>query len=131
MADNAATGPPASDAAEQALAYLAEMSPDVRGGSIVGAGGAVLAASGDTGRWGGAVTALLEAADSAGGETVEQVHVATEQGEVFALRMGELTAVAVTERFVLSSLMAFDMRAVLRDLGASASASVTARLEAR
>lgn len=131
MADTAATGPPASEAAEQALAYLAEMSPDVRGGAIVGAGGAVLAASGEPGRWGEAVTALLEAADSADGEPVEQVHVATEEGEVFALRLGGLTAVAVTERFVLASLMAFDMRSVLRDLGAAASSGGTARLEAR
>ena len=53
-----------------------------------------------------------------GDEPVEQVHVATEQGEVFALRDAGLAAVAVTERFALASLMFFDMRSVLRDLAA-------------
>ncbi len=52
----------------------------------------------------------------AGEEPVEQVHVATEQGEVFALRHAGLAAVAVTERFALASLMFFDMRSTLRDL---------------
>lgn len=122
MADVASTRAPSSDAAEQALAYLAEMSPDVRGGAIIGAAGEVLAASGDSGRWGEAAAGLMQAADAAGGEPVEQVHVATELGEVFALRFGELTAVTVTERLVLASLMAFDMRAVLRDLAAPAGA---------
>jgi predicted regulator of Ras-like GTPase activity (Roadblock/LC7/MglB family) len=109
-------GVPSPAAAEQALAYLAEMSPDVRGGAILGPGGEPLAASGEGEAWADAAAALLRAADTAGAETAEQVHVATEQGEVFALRFGGLVAVTVTERFVLASLMAFDMRAVLRDL---------------
>jgi hypothetical protein len=120
MADVASTRLPSSDAAEQGLAYLAEMSPDVRGGAIVGAGGEVLAASGDHGRWAETAAGLLAAADAAGGEPVEQVHVATENGEVFALRQADLTAIVVTERFVLASLMAFDMRSVLRDLSPTA-----------
>ena len=69
-------------------------------------------------RWREDVAALLAVADRAGGEPVEQVHIATEQGEVFALRHGGLAAVAVTERFALASLMFFDMRSVLRDLAA-------------
>jgi predicted regulator of Ras-like GTPase activity (Roadblock/LC7/MglB family) len=107
---------PAGDAAESALAYLAEMSPDLRGGAILGPDGAVLAASDQPNRWREDVAALLEIADRAGGEPVEQVHIATEQGEVFALRHAGLAAVAVTERFALASLMFFDMRSVLRDL---------------
>ena len=67
--------------------------------------------------------ALLEVADRAGGEPVEQVHVGTEQGEVFALRHAGLAAVAVTERFALASLIFFDMRAMLRDLAAAARAA--------
>ena len=47
---------------------------------------------------------------------VEQIHIATEQGEVFAVRAGGFVAVAVAERFALASLMLFDMRAVLREL---------------
>jgi len=118
MADRATSGAPSAEAAEQALGYLAELSPDVRGVAILSSDGSVLAASGDRGDWGDAAADLLAAADAAESEPVEQVHVATGRGEVFALRLGELAAVCVTERFVLASLMAFDMRAVLHDLAA-------------
>jgi len=118
MADAAATDAVSGDAAEHALAFLTEMSPDLRGGAILDSGGAVLAASGDADRWREDVAALLDVADRAGSEPVEQVHIATEQGEVFALRHVGLAAVAVTERFALASLMFFDMRSVLRDLAA-------------
>jgi hypothetical protein len=103
-------------AAVSALAYLTEMSPDLRGGAILDSGGAVLAASDSPGRWGEDATTLLAIADGAGDEPVEQVHIATEQGEVFAVRHAGLAAVAVTDRFALASLLFFDMRAVLRDL---------------
>lgn len=116
MPDGAATEVVSGDAAEQALAYLTEMSPDLRGAAILDSGGAVLAAAGRPDRWREDAAALLEVADRAGGEPVEQVHVATEQGEVFVVRNAGLAAVAVTERFALASLMFFDMRSVLRDL---------------
>jgi predicted regulator of Ras-like GTPase activity (Roadblock/LC7/MglB family) len=118
MADAATTEVAGGAAAEAGLAFLGEMSPDLRGAAILDSGGAVLAAAGDPERWGEDVAALLEVADGAGGETAEQVHIATEQGEVFALRHAGLTAVAVTERFALASLMFFDMRSTLRDLAA-------------
>jgi predicted regulator of Ras-like GTPase activity (Roadblock/LC7/MglB family) len=105
-------------AAAGALAYLTEMSPDLRGAAILAGDGTVLAAAGPADRWREDVAALFEAADRAGGEPVEQVHLGTEQGEVFALRHAGLAAVAVTERFALASLTFFDMRAVLRDLAA-------------
>jgi predicted regulator of Ras-like GTPase activity (Roadblock/LC7/MglB family) len=98
------------------LGFLAEMSPDLRGAAIVAADGSVLAASGESERWEEDVANLFAVADAAGDEPVEQVHVATEQGEVFALRHGSLTAVAVAERFALASLLFFDMRSTLRDL---------------
>jgi hypothetical protein len=107
--------------AAQGLDRLMELSPEMRGGAIL-AGEQVLAASPEGGEWAGAATLLLDAAGS-DGKAAEQVHVATSAGEVFALRDGELAAVAVTERFVLASLMAFDMRATLRDLAAEGSAS--------
>ncbi len=116
MPDVAATEVAAGDAAEAALAFLTEMSTDLRGAAILDSGGAVLAASGDPSRWREDVAALLEVADRAGGETVEQVHVATEQGEVFALRHAGFLAVVVTDRFALASLLFFDMRSTLRDL---------------
>ena len=78
----------------------------------------MLAASGHADRWREDVATLFEVADRAGGEPVEQLHVGTEQGEVFALRHEGLAAVAVTDRFALSSLLFFDMRSILRDLAA-------------
>jgi hypothetical protein len=118
MPDVEASEAISGDAAEGALAYLTEMSPDLRGAAILGPAGAVLASSDDPDRWREDVAALFEVADRAGGEPVEQVHVGTQQGEVFALRHAGLAAVAVTERFALASLTFFDLRALLRDLAA-------------
>jgi predicted regulator of Ras-like GTPase activity (Roadblock/LC7/MglB family) len=116
MPDAQANGAVSGEAAEAALAYLREMSPDLRGAAILASDGAVLAATGPPERWRDDAVTLLEAADRADGEAVEQVHVGTEQGEVFALRHSGLAAIAVTERFALASLTLFDMRALLRDL---------------
>jgi predicted regulator of Ras-like GTPase activity (Roadblock/LC7/MglB family) len=116
MSDADSSGVVLPDAAEQALAYLAEMSPDLRGGVIMNSEGAVLAATGDRERWREDGTNLLSVANRAGSAPVEQIHIATEQGEVFAVRVGGLLAVTVTERFALASLMLFDMRAILREL---------------
>jgi predicted regulator of Ras-like GTPase activity (Roadblock/LC7/MglB family) len=118
MPDDQTSTAISGDAAEGALAYLAEMSPDLRGGAILDAEGSVLAASDQPSRWCEDAAALLDVADRAGEEPVEQVHIATEQGEVFALRHAGLTAIAVTDRFALASLLFFDMRSVLRDLAA-------------
>ncbi|HKB50234.1 MAG TPA: hypothetical protein VKC63_02250 [Solirubrobacterales bacterium] len=118
MPDAQASGTVSGDAAACALAYLTEMSPDLRAAAIVGPGGAVLAASAQPDRWGEDVATLFDVADRAGDGAVEQVHIGTEQGEVFALRHAGLTAVAVTERFALASLTFFDMRSLLRDLAA-------------
>jgi hypothetical protein len=116
MPDGETSEAVSADAAAGALAYLTEMSPDLRGGAILESAGSVLAASDRPERWREDVATLLEVADGAGGEPVEQAHIATEQGEVFAVRHAGLTAVAVTDRFALASLLFFDMRAVLRDL---------------
>jgi hypothetical protein len=116
MPDAPATEVVSGDPAEQALAYLVEMSPDLRGAALLDSGGGVLAASGDLNRWREDAARLLEIADRAGTEPVCQIHIATEQGEVFAVRDSGMAAVAVTERFALASLMLFDMRSVLRDL---------------
>lgn len=110
----------AAAGAAAALALLTEMSPDLRGGAILAGDGSVLAASGDPARWSEDVGALLDVADGADEGPVEQVHIATEQGEVFALRHAGLVAVAVTDRFALASLLFFDMRSVLRELAAEA-----------
>ncbi|HEX3242574.1 MAG TPA: hypothetical protein VHQ97_05795 [Solirubrobacterales bacterium] len=109
---------PNGAAAERALAFLNELSPDMRGGAILGGDGSVLAADGDPSRWREDAAALFEAADRADEEVAEQIHIGTEQGEVFALRHSGLAAIAVTDRFALASLLLFDMRALLRDLAA-------------
>jgi hypothetical protein len=109
--------PTLSDAA-RAISYLEEISPEMRGCAIFAEGGEVLAASDETDRWGEAGRDLVAAADAAGGEPVAHAHVATGDGEAFCVREGGLTAVAVTERFTLASLMLFDMRNTLRQLAA-------------
>ncbi len=118
MADGETSGVVTAGAAAGALALLGEMSPDLRGGAILDSEGAVLAASDSPERWREDAATLLDVADRAGPEAVEQLHIATEQGEVFALRHAGLAAIAVTDRFALASLLFFDMRSVLRDLAA-------------
>lgn len=115
--DASATAVPSGESAEAALEYLAEMSPDLRGAAVLGPDGDVLAATGDEPeRWREDAAALFAVADAAEGVPVEQVHIATEQGEVFAIRNAGLAAVAVTDRFALASLMLFDLRSTLREL---------------
>jgi hypothetical protein len=119
MAD-AATAAPDKESAEAALAFLAEMEPDLRGAAILGPGGEVLAATGGgPERWREDAATLFATADAAEGVPVEQVHIATEQGEVFAIRNEGLAAVSVTDRFALASLMLYDMRSTLRELARS------------
>jgi hypothetical protein len=124
MADAAAAALPSAESAEAALAFLTEMSPDLRGAAILGPAGEVLAATGEEpDRWGEDAEALFAVADGAEGVPVEQVHIATEQGEVFALRNAGLAAVTVTDRFALASLMLFDLRSTLRRLAEEAGAA--------
>jgi hypothetical protein len=111
---------PSREDAERAVLRLQEMASDLRGCAVLDAGGRVLAASGDPERWREAASALLAAADSARGEPAEHVHVATEDGEAFAVRHEGLAMVAVAERFTLASLLGFDMRTALRELAAGA-----------
>jgi predicted regulator of Ras-like GTPase activity (Roadblock/LC7/MglB family) len=118
MPDVGTSGAVSGEAAEAALAYLTEMSLDLRGAAILAGDGRVLAASGHPDRWQEDAATLLAVADRAGDAPVEQIHIATEQGEVFAVRHAGLAAVAVTDRFALASLLHFDMRSVLRDLAA-------------
>jgi predicted regulator of Ras-like GTPase activity (Roadblock/LC7/MglB family) len=121
MADVTATAVPSGDSAEASLSFLAEMSPDLRGAAILGSDGEVLAASsGKPKRWQEDAAVLFAAADAAEEAPVEQVHISTEQGEVFAIRNEGLAAVAVTDRFALASLLLFDMRSMLRELAKEA-----------
>jgi hypothetical protein len=118
MPDAAPAGASTIADADRAVSYLEEISPQLRGCVLLSADGKVLSASGDADDWGEAARGLLAAADAAQDEPAAHAHVATGDGEVFSVREGELVAVAVTERFVLASLMVFDLRSVLRDLAA-------------
>ena len=111
---------PSREAAEVAVARMLEISDDARGCAVLGPTGEALAATGERERWQEGAAELLGAADSAGGEPAQQVHVGTEDGEVFAIRHGELAMVAVSDRFPLASLMISDMRMVLRGLAQEA-----------
>jgi hypothetical protein len=110
--------PTLSDAG-RAVAYLEEISPQMRGCAILSEAGEPLAACGDPERWGEAGRELVAAADSAGSEPVAHAHVATGDGEAFCVRQSGLVAIGVTERFALASLMLFDMRITLRELAAA------------
>lgn len=101
------------EASAQAIARFAGASREVRGCALLSADG-VVAASGPKEPWEEAGRALLEAADRAAGAVATHAHVATEEGEVFAVRSGELAMVAVTSRYTLASLVFADMRAALR-----------------
>jgi hypothetical protein len=117
-----ATWPSAGDA-EAAVAGFIALSAEIRGCAILGPGG-VLAATDEPDRWAGPAADLLAAADGAAGGASSHAHVATEDGEAYAVRHAGLAMVAVTERFTLASLVLADMRATLRELARASSAGV-------
>ena len=98
------------------MARVAELSPDLRGCAVLDSNGVALAASGDPELWERAGVAFLTAADAAGPGPAADAHVATEDGEAFAVRHEWLAMVAVAERLALASLIVFDMRAALGDV---------------
>lgn len=101
--------------AERVLARLAEASADLRSVALLGPTGEVLAAT-TSNDWSGQAQELWDAAAAVGADP-QQVHIATEGGEVFAVRSPNGTAaIAVAQRFTLASLMFCDLRAALRDL---------------
>lgn len=111
-------GPTVAEA-ELATARFRDLSAEIRGCAILGPDG-VLAATGAREAWDQPAAQLLAAADSAAGDSASQVHVATEDGEAYAVRLAGLAMVTITDRFTLASLVLADMRATLRDLGRGA-----------
>ena len=105
-----------------ALDFLAELSTDIRAGVLLDSDGALAASwQGDDER-GERVRELalelLEQADAAGGTTKPaQVEVGLPGGSVFCVRRGGWAIAVVTGRYALSSLMFYDLRKVLEDLG--------------
>ena len=99
------------------LAYLTEIEPDIRGAAILGPSGEVVECSvpADSG-FAEAAAGLAAQVEDAGVEPVDSCHVTTDEAEVFMVREAGFTLVAVSARFVLASLMTYDIRMTLRDL---------------
>ncbi|MDQ3728003.1 MAG: hypothetical protein M3355_00280 [Actinomycetota bacterium] len=115
-----------SATAREAAGHFTALSPEIRGCAIIGPRGLAGSSSGDEAGWIEAARALLEAADRAAGTAASHAHVATEEGEAYAIRQGDFAMVAVTDRFTLASLVFADMRAALRE-AARAIAPATAQ----
>jgi hypothetical protein len=91
------------------------MSADLRSCAIVDASAGVLAES-EANDWKASAEELWSAADELPGAPVTQVHVATDDGELFAARAGGLSVLALSARHALASLMFCDLRSVLREV---------------
>jgi predicted regulator of Ras-like GTPase activity (Roadblock/LC7/MglB family) len=114
---------------ELALRYLDELSTDIRAAVLLGRDGRVAAAHAPDGeppaeRLGELAAKLFEEADRAAGalrggfETpVSQVEATVAEAGAFAVRAEGWTIAEVAGRFALPSLMFYDLRAVLSDLG--------------
>src|ERR671932_2177817 len=103
-----------------ALDYLGELSTDIQAVVIVDAQGDVAAVTGDDRERGEKMRTLaLELLDAAAeaGDGVDQVEVVTALGSVFAVRGESWTVAVVAGRQPLASLMFYDLRNVVRDLG--------------
>jgi hypothetical protein len=92
---------------ELALAYLDELSTDIRESVVLGADGTLLSGSPAVGA---PARELLAQTDAA------QIEVATERGAVFAARSAKHAVAVVTGRFALPALILYDLRIVLSDL---------------
>jgi hypothetical protein len=103
-----------------ALDYLGELSTDITAAVVVDSGGNVAAVSGGDAERGERMrdlaTQLLDAAAEAS-DGGDQVEVVTADGSVFGVRGESWTVAVVAGRAPLASLMFYDLRNVLRDLG--------------
>jgi hypothetical protein len=99
-----------------ALDYLGELSTDIRAAIVLDSGGALAAVTGDDRERGERMrelsTELLDAAAEG-----DQVEVVTTEGSVFAVRGESWTVAVVAGRQPLASLMFYDLRNVVRELG--------------
>jgi predicted regulator of Ras-like GTPase activity (Roadblock/LC7/MglB family) len=101
--------------AARALADLMELSSQITAAVVLGADGAVLAASADgtaASRLAAATQELVGAAAELGarGHDVTRVEVELEEGAVFLVREGEHTVAATTGPDPTSGLVVYDLR---------------------
>jgi predicted regulator of Ras-like GTPase activity (Roadblock/LC7/MglB family) len=105
-----------------ALDYLDELSTDIEAAVVLDRDGRIAAATGDDEERKESmrelvVTLLERAAEAAPTAGVDQLEVTTAEGSVFAVRGNDWTVGVVAGRKPLSSLMFYDLRNVVSDLG--------------
>jgi hypothetical protein len=105
---------PDSERASALLERLADLSPDLLDAAILGPDGVQISSS-DGRDWSPGAARLWAAADAGETGSSTQLHVGTEDGEVFAVRDGAASIVSTSRRFALASLMLTDLRTALRD----------------
>ena len=127
MVPDAVPDPPLTP--DLAIAYLGELSTDIRAAAVLGADGSVAAQSGFESGTPEQVKELVgdlfdSAKDAAGDDPAPgELEVSLPDGSVYAVREAGWTLAVVAGRFALSSLMRFDLRMVARDLAGQGSAS--------
>ena len=105
---------------ELALDYLGELSTDIRAAVLLDSDGALAASTADepaAEQMRDHVAELFERADSADDGEVTQLEIATGAATVYAVRGERWTIAVVASRAALASLMFYDLRHVLDDLG--------------
>jgi predicted regulator of Ras-like GTPase activity (Roadblock/LC7/MglB family) len=109
--------------ADQAIADLTEISPQVRDVVVIGAGGAVEGTNAGTARAEAVADAarrLLEAADEArsahGATTTAQLEAAASPGSVFVIRDGGRVIAATTSPEPTVGLVFYDLKTCLRSI---------------
>lgn len=100
-------------AAELLERFIAD-SLELREGALFDPAGRQLFATDDA-DWSTGAARLWEAAES-GARQVSYVHVGTEAGDVLGVRGPAGSAIVISERFPLASLVLSDLRAVLREM---------------
>lgn len=108
---------PEASADPGGIGYLEELEPELRGAVVFGPDGLVVECSVPSASgFADAAASLVERIDTFAAEPLDSCHIASEEAEVFLVREAGLTLVAVAARFVLASLMTYDIRMTLRDL---------------
>lgn len=107
-------------AAPELLRRFVDDSLELREGAIFDSSGRQLFATDDA-DWTAGAARIWDAAE-AGEREVAYVHVGTEAGEVLGVRGPAGSAVVLSERFPLASLVLSDLRAVVRELARAAAA---------
>jgi hypothetical protein len=108
-----------------ALDYLDELSVDIEAALVLDGGNRLAAATGDDDERNErmrevAVELLDRAAGASPDAGVDQVEVTTPEGSVFAVRGSDWSVAVVAGRKPLASLMFYDLRNVVSDLGTGA-----------